>query len=211
MSLAVIGTHDARLNPAAMTSFIAALDHLADTDYALGNVAKALPDIVPIPWPGGANEWLVNRQPHRASRPGASGKILRPRDAPIFLGNVLARGNQCWLRFRIGEVELVALSNPNPHLQRTITVTTLAEEHQTWRGANPVATRERIRKISGLAIALAAASPRRYVSFNGPYAGNSLPQFHFCLNQLPDSVAHFPIERVATVSARQPRLRDRAE
>jgi hypothetical protein len=196
LTRAIISSHDARLNPAAMTSFIAALDHLFDTDYGLGNVVEAVPDIVPIPWSAGGNEWLLNRQPHRARRPGGDGRILRPRDAPIFLENVLARGKQCWLRFRIGEAELVALSNPSPHLKRTITVTTLAEEHQTWRATDRSASREKIRRLSGLAVKLALISPHRYVSFNGSDAGNSLPQFHFCVNQLPESVPRFPIERV---------------
>jgi hypothetical protein len=127
------------------------------------------------------------------SRKGA-GQTACPRDSPIFFGSVRAAGRQCWVRFESASAELVALANPNPHLPGTVNVTTAWEHPQLLRLSASSGKDATSGAWTDLAVALSEDLPGRYVSFNGPWAGNSLDQFHFSVNNPPEGMGLLPIE-----------------
>jgi hypothetical protein len=170
------------------------LDAVLALDSRLGNIAPSADHLKQIVDCTGRRAWYVIEALHRASRPGV-GRRGKPEDSPIFLDNVRTAGKQCWATFALGDARLVGLANPSPHVDGTLTITSMQADPQTWRAEAASATVARIKRILGLMVALAGRLPGRYVSFNNDGSGNSLSQFHVTVNRCPQGIDEWPVDR----------------
>lgn len=167
---------------------------LVETDTQAGNVSVGTAEWRQIVNTNG-RYWVIKEAPHRANRPGLDqAKPMTPRDAPIFFDNVLAKKQQSWVTLTVEGIELVALTNPNPHLPYGVTLAWRAPERQTWNGGNFEETRARVGMITTVGAALAERLPGSVLGYNNLDAGPSLPQLHLNLGSRPAGMELFPIE-----------------
>jgi hypothetical protein len=115
----------------------------------------------------------------RAGRPKSTpDHPMTPTEAPIFFGNVRAKGKQGWLQLDIDGLEWAALASPTPVLPEAITFTPVDPTFQSWRGNADECAHDSVYSLLHAGTALAVALPDSVIGFNNHLAGDSLPQQH---------------------------------
>lgn len=136
----------------------------------------------------------------RASRPkSAPDHPMTPREAPIFIENIVAKGKQGWLQFGIDGREWVALASPQPVLPGAITFTPVDPTFQSWRGNAIECSRNNVYSLIHAGTTLALVLPDSVIGFNNHRAGDSLSQQHLNCGARPVGLDWLAIEQAIMV------------